>query len=521
MPHRTSNQAAYDQLPYQNCIVPQIHPDHLATMGILNGMTPPPSQACRVLELGCADGANLIAIAQTLPESQFLGIDFAEAPISQGRSVIAATQLKNISLSQEDILQVDFGDVRFDYIIAHGMYSWVTPAIRKRIFEIFKKHLSLHGLCFLSYNTLPGWTMQGAFRKMMLHHIRFSSDPSSRVTKAREFLDFLASSWSESGDPQHPFLREFNDTVRSMPDFYLAHDALEETNDPVYFHEIATQAAQHDLQFVSEAASLGHLEDLPQNMAIRLVEMAGNDMIQIEQYLDFLNNRKFRSSLFCHSEVALRRTTPGESLQRLHISTKARLDSSRVEIPGETTVSFQTFEGLHHSTEHPICKAAFEYLIQIQPRTVPFPILFSEARSRTQPNETSNSSTDESILRTELLRAHRKSHGFIKLQTSPRRIPTAPSKCPLASPLARYMAQHQATVINLQLEHITLGRLNRHLVQLLDGTRDIPTLQLAIEEWIRSGSLGIPDSDEVIHEGVHENLEHTLHAFADQSILME
>src|SRR5262245_46429032 len=81
---------SYDEIPYESHPYPQSHPERLATVATLFGMTPPPIEACRVLELGCAAGGNLIPMAQTLPGSTFLGIELSARQADEGRATIEA-----------------------------------------------------------------------------------------------------------------------------------------------------------------------------------------------------------------------------------------------------------------------------------------------------------------------------------------------------------------------------------------------------------------------------------------------
>jgi len=66
---------SYDEVPYESQSFPQSHPNRLATLGRLFGLSPAPVAQCRVLELGCASGGNLIPMAYHLPESEFVGLD--------------------------------------------------------------------------------------------------------------------------------------------------------------------------------------------------------------------------------------------------------------------------------------------------------------------------------------------------------------------------------------------------------------------------------------------------------------
>src|SRR4051794_15066241 len=135
----------YDDVPYPSVPFPQTHPDRLATLATLFGMRTAPVEQCRVLELGCGDGANLIPMALVMPESHFLGLDLAGAPIGRGRETIEALGLRNVELRQEDLrafaTNVDGEQEPFDFIVAHGVYSWVPEDVREALLSIYQRWL--------------------------------------------------------------------------------------------------------------------------------------------------------------------------------------------------------------------------------------------------------------------------------------------------------------------------------------------------------------------------------------------
>src|SRR5687767_5966377 len=106
----------YDELPYPAAAYIQSHPSRLETLANLFGMSPPDITRCRVLELACADGANLIPIACALPESTFVGVDLSTRQLAAGHENIAALGLTNIDLRHCDIRNVDASFGSFDYI---------------------------------------------------------------------------------------------------------------------------------------------------------------------------------------------------------------------------------------------------------------------------------------------------------------------------------------------------------------------------------------------------------------------
>src|SRR5262249_26620757 len=147
---------AYDEVVYPSYVYSQTHPDRLATIATLLGMNPTSVESCRVLELGCGAGGNLIPMAFDLSESGFVGIDLAGSAISQGRELIKALGLKNISLQQADLMDLSSELGKFDYIIAHGLFSWVPEVVRDRILAICRAHLAPEGVAYISYNAYPG-----------------------------------------------------------------------------------------------------------------------------------------------------------------------------------------------------------------------------------------------------------------------------------------------------------------------------------------------------------------------------
>ena len=151
-----SSEASYDSVPYPSFPFRQTHPDQLYTIGKLFGLDPVKTENCRVLELGCATGGNLIPMADQLPNSQFVGVDVSGVQINKGLETIKKVGLTNIELKQLSIddLPSDIG--KFDYIISHGVYSWVPDNIQNAILQASNELLAKDGIAYVSYNTYPG-----------------------------------------------------------------------------------------------------------------------------------------------------------------------------------------------------------------------------------------------------------------------------------------------------------------------------------------------------------------------------
>ena len=150
-----SGETSYDTVPYPTGSYSQTHPDRLATVATLLGHQPAPPGRCRVLEIGCGNGGNLIPMAFAMPESTFTGIDLAATPIAQGEKLVEVG-LKNITLLQQDLTTYAPEREAFDYVIAHGLYAWVAAPVQDRLLAVCRAALAPQGVAFRELQRAPG-----------------------------------------------------------------------------------------------------------------------------------------------------------------------------------------------------------------------------------------------------------------------------------------------------------------------------------------------------------------------------
>jgi SAM-dependent methyltransferase len=182
----------YNDVPYPSFTFSQTHPDRLATIAKLHGITSADIENCRVLELGCGDGSNLNWIAHTLPNSKFVGIDLSTKHISDAKANAAEIGITNAEFHAADVmtLSVDtFG--KFDYIIAHGLFSWVPGFVRDKILQIYREMLNENGIGYTSYNAFPGCHLRDLTRNMMRFHVKDIAEPLEQVAESLKFIEFL------------------------------------------------------------------------------------------------------------------------------------------------------------------------------------------------------------------------------------------------------------------------------------------------------------------------------------------
>ena len=294
--------AAYETFQYDNYPFDETHPDWMGTVGRLFGLHPAPATRCRVLELGCGLGGNLVPIAALLPESEFIGIDLAAGQIEHARRDAAALGLQNIRFEAMDIRDVPEAWGPFDYIICHGVYSWVPDAVRRSILDICHRQLTPQGIAFVSFNTLPGWHARGMLRSILRRVVPPGPAPQMAST-ARDFLKVLrerAPDWA----PLTAWLKHELALLDQLSDRYLYFEYLVADNQPLYFDEFVVQAAEAGLTYLADS-------DLPSMLPARLgpegeafVDAMASDAIEAEQLLDYLTIRFFRRALLCRTAMA-------------------------------------------------------------------------------------------------------------------------------------------------------------------------------------------------------------------------
>ncbi len=305
-----SNTGSVHEIPYESYPFPQSHPDRLATLAILFGMKPQSINDCRVLELGCASGGNIIPMAYDLPHSKFVGVEISEQYVADARQAIEDLKMENIEIKHQNVLNLDKDLGTFDYIIAHGLYSYVPDHIREKLLQIIQDCLNPNGVAYISYNTYPGWHNRGTIRDMLLYRTAQHSEPQAKVEQARAVLDSLSvtmdnNNSSDNNNAYDIMLKNELDLVRQQKDYHLFNDYLGEMNGAVYFHQFAEAAGRHDLQYLAEAEFSTMLTSNFSGAIQETLNSVSNDLIMNEQYIDFFRNRAFRQTLLCRKDIVL------------------------------------------------------------------------------------------------------------------------------------------------------------------------------------------------------------------------
>jgi methyltransferase-like protein/SAM-dependent methyltransferase len=516
---------SYDEVPYESHPYAQTHPSRLAVVARLFGLDPPPVETARVLELGAAAGGNLLPVAEAFPASWCVGIDLSARQVADGEQFARRLGLKNLSLRHASITDVDDTYGTFDYVVCHGVFSWVPTAVREAILDVCARRLAPNGVAYVSYNTYPGWHMRGMIRDMMRYHALRFADPKQRVGQARALLDFLAQSCRQEG-AYSTLLKSELEGVRKQADHYLFHEHLEDVNDPVYFHQFVAMAKTHNLRYLAEARVGTMITGNFGPDIQKTLQTLAADQVQTEQYMDFLRNRMFRETLLVPAAVAPNWTIQPECVRAMHVASGGKVATKAPpDARSDAPAQYQTRSGMTLSTNRPILKAAMQVLTGRWPGTVPFPELLDESR-RLLDRGPDTADDDGKTLALGLVNTYISSD-LLEFHAAPLVISRAVGDRPAVLPSARLRAADGAVMVtNRRHELVKLTDLDQRLVPLLDGTRTRAELVEGMVAKAVGGDLKVARNDQpvtdeaAIREALTAVLDPALSTLAAHALLV-
>lgn len=500
---------SYDLVPYDSKPLFATHPGCLAAAARLRGLAAPDPSRCRVLELGCGTGGNLLAMAYALPQSHFVGVDLSARQIGWGQSVADEAGLDNLELRAMSILDVDARWGSFDYILCHGVYSWVPPPVQEHILWICRHLLTPQGVAYVSYNTYPGWHLRAVVRDVAQFHAARVDDPSQKIQQVRAIVQFLAEAGTNVPSPLARCLAEEAQALTESPDYYIYHEFLEDSNQPLYFHQFVARARAVGLEYLGEAWHHSPFDNLPPQVQ-QTLQALSRDLVELEQWFDFLYGRTFRRTLLCRAEVPIDRTPSPDVIRPLWLSALARPQSPQPDVTSEQPERFVKDDGSGATTSLPLLKAALVELYRRWPTAVPFTELLAKAIDEVGLPDAQRTQA-EALLASLLVRSYL--GNLVAIHCRPFPFTLQPGERPRASQLARVLAQRQPRVPNLRHHLVHLTPAQQLVLTLADGQHTRRQIAQALEaaagqrgppEDQRKGPSGSPPAEEQVERVLWE-----------------
>ncbi|RZA08546.1 MAG: hypothetical protein EOO68_01925, partial [Moraxellaceae bacterium] len=377
----------------------------------------------------------------------------------------------------------------FDYIICHGIYSWVPDFVRHNILALCQACLAPDGVAYISYNAYPGFHLRAIPRTILQFHTRNIDDAEEKVRQSRALLNWLASAQkpAQTDAPMSAYskyMQEANTLFAKRPSGAIFHDDFSPENTAFYFHEFAQAAAGAGLQYVTEAefSNTQSLQFAPEVQAT-LAQLGADSVLAQEQYLDFLTGRNFRQTLLCHHNKTLNRPITAAKMQDFYFSINVQPQQPSSAENNPELMRFIHPELGAMSTDNNLAKAALSILGDQFPKAISFDALVMQAQQllgeRTQVDEPRRTELAEFLFAA-------LSRGIAQIHTEAHNLPERASEYPVASLIARQQAQTSPVITTLLHDTVSLDDpLSRAMLVLLDGTRNRKDLEQELKTKLK------------------------------------
>ncbi len=500
-----SDKYIYDEVAYPSFTFPQTHPARLAALAKFYGMEAANVEACRVLELGCGDGANLLSLAYSLPNSEFVGIDLSAHHIAAAHETTKRLDLNNIEFHQADVTNVDCRQLgKFDFIIAHGLYSWVPDFVREAILTIYSECLAENGIGYISYNAYPGCHLRQIGFEMLRYTTLGVTDPMEKVESGIENLLEIAEATQDESVVRSILALEYDQLIERVPS-NVFHDEFAPINQPLYFHEFAAKIGEYGFQFLSEADPTSNNNGKLNDNARKLLNSVGDDVIRREQYFDFIRLTRFRRTLFCRTNIDLDRDSNPAKLKEFLIASNIE-PAPEANFSDDSPVKFSDSKGSSATINHPLTKTALALLRKKWSGSIAFNELLSESISTLGRSTV----TDSDIERTSAYILSLFNAGMVKLRTYQPQFASTAREFPLVSAFARWQiengSQSVATLTgnNLEVKNVML----RAMIVLLEGSRNREMLEVELKNLLEVPNEERLKFESALPQMIESNLEH-------------
>ena len=250
-------------VPYVRQFCKELSPQLLRAAAALNGFVPPPGDDFDYCELGSGTGDTTNTLAAAHPAARFVGVDLNAQHVAFARALAERGGLGNVRYLERDFAALAAEALPpFDYVVAHGVLSWVSPEARSKLLDLAATRLKPGGILYVSYNALPGWAAVEPLRRLMRDlsaGVEGSSVDRARhgAGAARLLRDCGAEYFASN-----PAASEMLDTIARMGETYAAHEYLGEHWHPMYFADVAGEMAARDLAFIGQLPLYANYRDL-------------------------------------------------------------------------------------------------------------------------------------------------------------------------------------------------------------------------------------------------------------------
>ncbi|HJL19955.1 MAG TPA: class I SAM-dependent methyltransferase, partial [Sandaracinaceae bacterium LLY-WYZ-13_1] len=453
------------------------------------------------LELGCDEGAHLLPLAFRAPGVEAVGVETRAAALEVARAGRDRLGLDDVELIGAPLESLDPAALgTFDYVILHGLISWVSPEVRAAALALTRRVLRPRGVAFVSTNAAPGWAIRTPLRDALRRRAAGVDDPAEALRRARELLALLAASPAREM-AYGALLAEEAARLIDKPDGYLWHEYLGPHAQPFAASALRAMAAEHGLAVVGELGRASADRRGEEALVDGLTEQLG-DALEAEDLADLMLFRAFRMGVWVRDDAPRDR----QPAPPLHVAGEIRALERRPSLDPGIGEAFETADGLQIVSGDPTLKAALLEVGKAWPRTVELGVLAARARARLElrrvrpPDDAAEARVRLSADVVELARL-----GHLFLREAPVE-PAAASERPRVAALTRWEAERGGEVSDPYHRPVPLDALTRRLVERMDGYRELAEHVARARALVQSGEVALEGEDGALAEGERDAL---------------
>ncbi|NLF24330.1 MAG: methyltransferase domain-containing protein [Deltaproteobacteria bacterium] len=514
----------YNQIHFASKPSPARHPSRFETIARLYGLEVKPFDTAKILELGCSTGDNLLPIACLYPDTKCVGIDAAANQIQEGKKNSELLQLKNIHWEAKSFAEADFGPEKFDYIICHGIFSWIDQNVRMQLFQLAAQSLGPQGVFFISFNCNPGWEFRKVLIDFINRRIPENLDASARILKARDLCNFLEEALVDSTEPYGLGLKKEAENAKTQSDSYIYHEILNQQADATSFADFIKIAERFGFSFLADARFERVLSRRLQALhlstqAQETLAAFASDFEALESLLDYAFPTTLRSSLLVFKQEINRSIDP-QRIKDLYLSGAFRLCSPGRDLKKSGMLEFETPAGQILEVDSFPRKA---FLLTLG-ENYPCSLAFDQSVSAINSRFAYNLATDELD---DLCRFALGLFSQKLLEILPRHLPlkSEVSDRPHVFTFARLQAKKQSWVTNIRNEYVNLDPFQLELIQLCNGENTISDmtshiLAVATQKLHPSSGMENLEEDEEVRTDIEEACRENIRIFAESSLIV-
>ncbi len=346
-----SGRARWDEgyvtdVAYTSNVFREITPCWLALTALLLGQRPPDlTRPFRYADLGCGNGMTAVFVAATCPQAEVWGFDFNPAHIETARHWAAAAGLGNITFVETSFAELAARGANdlpaFDFIVSHGVLSWISPANQRLLIEVIGQRLRPGGLAYLAYNVPTGWSAMLPLHTLM--RLIAEARPERTDLAVSAIFDQLTK--VKDGGAKyfaaHPSIDARLDSLRKQDGRYIAHELLNDHWHPLMAASVIEAMAEVKCQFLGSATLSENIDAVSQPPGMVPLIAEASDPHLRETLRDIGAAQPFRRDVYRRGMVALPPTEHAALLDALCFVRVATLPAGEVSF----TTAIGTFTG--------------------------------------------------------------------------------------------------------------------------------------------------------------------------------